>query len=277
MPGASPVRPRRSTPASDSCPPTARREARSWCVRSRRTWPSPAGRAWRAGGCSATGSEAGAFQRWRERLSIRSRNDPSRRWVRCPAATSRRCCSRAGWSATRRALVLVEPTRGVDVGAREDIYRSLRALAARWRRGARRHLRLRGGGPGRRSGVRDGQGPDRGRISRGRGQHEPAPRSGRRLGGGRGPGSAASDAPRGEALDTGVEPGEARVARPRHRSRRARGGSRPGDGGAGSRPRRPVRLLLDRVAILLQRQERHRHPAAGGRASASLHAQRRCC
>jgi ribose transport system ATP-binding protein len=29
-----------------------------------------------------------------------------------------------------RVLVLIEPTRGVDVGARQDIYRALRALTA---------------------------------------------------------------------------------------------------------------------------------------------------
>jgi ABC-type sugar transport system ATPase subunit len=30
-----------------------------------------------------------------------------------------------------RVLLLIEPTRGVDVGARQDIYRSIRELASR--------------------------------------------------------------------------------------------------------------------------------------------------
>ena len=55
---------------------------------------------------------------------------PVRRWAHCRAATSRRCCSPAGSNGAVGVLVLIEPTRGVDVGARQDIYKALRVLSA---------------------------------------------------------------------------------------------------------------------------------------------------
>ena len=83
---------------------------------------------------------------------------------RCRAATSRRCCSAGGWSAARGVLVLVEPTRGVDVGARAEIYRSIRRARRRRRRACSSPRRLRGGRPAR--GPRRGHGPRAGhRVS----------------------------------------------------------------------------------------------------------------
>ncbi len=74
--------------------------------------------------------EAGAYRRWHDKLSIRSRNDPSQAMGTLSGGNQQKVLLGRWLERSSRVLVLIEPTRGVDVGARQDIYRALRELAA---------------------------------------------------------------------------------------------------------------------------------------------------
>ena len=53
------------------------------------------------------------------------------RWWDCRVATSRRSCSPSGSRMNPRVLILDEPTRGIDVAAKAEIYQEIAALAER--------------------------------------------------------------------------------------------------------------------------------------------------
>ena len=64
-----------------------------------------------------------------ERLDVRCYGS-IRSSAPCPAATSRRSPSASGWRPRPRVLLLDEPTRGIDVGAKQEIYQLIFGLAA---------------------------------------------------------------------------------------------------------------------------------------------------
>jgi ribose transport system ATP-binding protein len=75
-------------------------------------------------------SEAKAYRRWHDKLSIRSRNDPRQVMGTLSGGNQQKVLLGRWLERSSKVLVLIEPTRGVDVGARQDIYRALRDLSA---------------------------------------------------------------------------------------------------------------------------------------------------
>jgi ribose transport system ATP-binding protein len=74
--------------------------------------------------------EAIAYRRWHDVLSIRSRNDPKQLIGTLSGGNQQKVILGRWLERRSHALLLVEPTRGVDVGARQEIYRSIRKLGS---------------------------------------------------------------------------------------------------------------------------------------------------
>jgi len=74
-------------------------------------------------------SEAAAYARWHDVLRIRSRNNPKQPIGTLSGGNQQKVLLGRWLESRSRVLVLVEPTRGVDVGARIEIYGSIRRLS----------------------------------------------------------------------------------------------------------------------------------------------------
>ncbi len=85
------------------------------------------------GGLIGGGVEARAYTRWHDALRIRSRDDPAQPIGTLSGGNQQKVLLGRWLERATELLVLIEPTRGVDVGARQDIYATVRGLTAEGR------------------------------------------------------------------------------------------------------------------------------------------------
>lgn len=81
------------------------------------------------GGTISRSTEARAFANWHKVLKVRSRPDGSEAISTLSGGNQQKVLLGRWLEAKSKLLLLVEPTRGVDVGARQEIYGVLRDLA----------------------------------------------------------------------------------------------------------------------------------------------------
>ena len=78
----------------------------------------------RQGSCITQAQDAQAYRRWHDVLGVRSRNDPAQYIGTLSGGNQQKVLLGRWLEAGSKVLILTEPTRGVDVGARQEIYTS---------------------------------------------------------------------------------------------------------------------------------------------------------